>query len=171
MSKTLKRKKHWSTKVQECAVSWGSVGEFGDVVEILGGAEHGEFPFLGQMNLDVLVCHVGRLPYYGDVLLEVNGTPVSGLTNRDTHAVIRHFREPIRIKTVKPGKLRELVFFCCCCQTIIVARRVVSVVHSAPVSLMFKFKGTVHPKINGHNLYTPSFADAYDFLSFVEHER
>ncbi|RXN09172.1 membrane-associated guanylate WW and PDZ domain-containing 3-like isoform X1 [Labeo rohita] len=103
MSKTLKRKKHWSTKVQECAVSWGSVGEFGDVVEILGGAEHGEFPFLGQMNLDVLVCHVGRLPYYGDVLLEVNGTPVSGLTNRDTHAVIRHFREPIRIKTVKPG--------------------------------------------------------------------
>ncbi|XP_051568961.1 membrane-associated guanylate kinase, WW and PDZ domain-containing protein 3-like [Myxocyprinus asiaticus] len=105
MSKTLKRKKHWSTKVQECAVSWGSVGEFGDVVEILGGAEHGEFPFLGQMNLDVLVCHVGRLPYYGDVLLEVNGTPVSGLTNRDTHAVIRHFREPIRIKTVKPGKV------------------------------------------------------------------
>ncbi|XP_051562390.1 membrane-associated guanylate kinase, WW and PDZ domain-containing protein 3-like isoform X2 [Myxocyprinus asiaticus] len=105
MSKTLKRKKHWSTKVEECAVSWGSVGEFGDVVEILGGAEHGEFPFLGQMNLDVLVCHVGRLPYYGDVLLEVNGTPVSGLTNRDTHAVIRHFREPIRIKTVKPGKV------------------------------------------------------------------
>uniref|UniRef100_A0A671S2Z4 PDZ domain-containing protein n=1 Tax=Sinocyclocheilus anshuiensis TaxID=1608454 RepID=A0A671S2Z4_9TELE len=111
MSKTLKRKKHWSTKVQECAVSWGSVGEFGDVVEILGGAEHGEFPFLGQMNLDVLVCHVGRLPYYGDVLLEVNGTPVSGLTNRDTHAVIRHFREPIRIKTVKPGKRRELCCF------------------------------------------------------------
>nr|XP_055068689.1 membrane-associated guanylate kinase, WW and PDZ domain-containing protein 3 isoform X3 [Misgurnus anguillicaudatus] len=105
MSKTLKRKKHWSTKVQECAVSWGGVGEFGDVVEILGGAEHGEFPFLGQMNLDVLVCHIGRLPYYGDVLLEVNGTPVSGLTNRDTHAVIRHFREPIRIKTVKPGKV------------------------------------------------------------------
>lgn len=65
----------------------------------------------------------------------------------------------------------NLFFFCCCCQTITVARRVVSVVHSAPVSLMFKFKGTVHPKINGHNLYTPSFADAYDFLSFVEHER
>ncbi|KAL6457764.1 hypothetical protein MHYP_G00329940 [Metynnis hypsauchen] len=103
MSKTLKRKKHWSTKVQECAVSWGGVGEFGSVVEILGGAELGEFPFLGQMNLDVLVCHAGKLPYYGDVLLEVNGTPVSGLTNRDTHAVIRHFREPIRIKTVKPA--------------------------------------------------------------------
>ncbi|CAL8336862.1 unnamed protein product [Lota lota] len=105
MSRTLKKKKHWTSKVVECAVSWGSVGEFGSVVEILGGAEGGEFPFLGQMKLDVLVCHVGKLPYYGDVLLEVNGTPVSGLTNRDTLAVIRHFREPVRLKTVKPGKV------------------------------------------------------------------
>uniref|UniRef100_A0A8C4Z7J5 Membrane associated guanylate kinase, WW and PDZ domain containing 3b n=1 Tax=Gadus morhua TaxID=8049 RepID=A0A8C4Z7J5_GADMO len=103
MSRTLKKKKHWTSKVVECAVSWGSLGEFGSVVEILGGAEGGEFPFLGQMKLDVLVCHVGKLPYYGDVLLEVNGTPVSGLTNRDTLAVIRHFREPVRLKTVKPG--------------------------------------------------------------------
>ncbi|XP_006763203.1 PREDICTED: membrane-associated guanylate kinase, WW and PDZ domain-containing protein 3 [Myotis davidii] len=47
----------------------------------------------------------GKAPGPGDVLLEVNGTPVSGLTNRDTLAVIRHFREPIRLKTVKPGKV------------------------------------------------------------------
>lgn len=47
----------------------------------------------------------GKAPSPGDVLLEVNGTPVSGLTNRDTLAVIRHFREPIRLKTVKPGVL------------------------------------------------------------------
>uniref|UniRef100_A0AAY4DL75 Membrane-associated guanylate kinase, WW and PDZ domain-containing protein 3 n=1 Tax=Denticeps clupeoides TaxID=299321 RepID=A0AAY4DL75_9TELE len=105
MSKTLKKKKHWSTKVQECAVAWGTGGDFGSVVEVRGGAEHGEFPYLGQMKMDVLACHAGRLPYYGDVLLEVNGTPVSGLTNRDTLAVIRHFREPIRLKTVKPGKV------------------------------------------------------------------
>ncbi|TDH13685.1 hypothetical protein EPR50_G00035870 [Perca flavescens] len=103
MSRTLKKKKHWSSKVVECAVSWGSLGDFGSMVEVLGGAELGQFPHLGQMKLDVLVCHVGKLPYYGDVLLEVNGTPVSGLTNRDTLAVIRHFREPIRLKTVKPG--------------------------------------------------------------------
>ncbi|XP_038553333.1 membrane-associated guanylate kinase, WW and PDZ domain-containing protein 3-like isoform X2 [Micropterus salmoides] len=105
MSRTLKKKKHWSSKVVECAVSWGNLGDFGSVVEVLGGAELGQFPHLGQMKLDVLVCHVGKLPYYGDVLLEVNGTPVSGLTNRDTLAVIRHFREPIRLKTVKPGKV------------------------------------------------------------------
>ncbi|TNN25031.1 Membrane-associated guanylate kinase, WW and PDZ domain-containing protein 3 [Liparis tanakae] len=103
MSRTLKKKKHWSGKVVECAVSWGNLGDFGTVVEVLGGAELGQFPHLGQMKLDVLVCHVGKLPYYGDVLLEVNGTPVSGLTNRDTLAVIRHFREPVRLKTVKPG--------------------------------------------------------------------
>lgn len=102
MSKTLK-KKHWSGKVQECAVSWGNAGEFGSVVEVLGGAELGYFPNLGQVITEAMVCHVGRLPNIGDVLLEVNGTPVSGLTNRDTLAVIRHFREPIRIKTVKPG--------------------------------------------------------------------
>ncbi|XP_067302206.1 membrane-associated guanylate kinase, WW and PDZ domain-containing protein 3a isoform X1 [Pseudorasbora parva] len=105
MSKTLKKKKHWSSKVQECAVSWGNAGELSAVLEILGGAEHGEFPHLGQVLSDALVCHVGRLPGPGDVLLEVNGTPVSGLTNRDTLAVIRHFREPLRLKTVKPGKV------------------------------------------------------------------
>ncbi|KAI4896710.1 hypothetical protein NFI96_009882 [Prochilodus magdalenae] len=103
MSKTLKKKKHWSSKVQECAVSWGNGGELNSVVEIRGGAEHGEFPYLGQVLSEAVVCHVGRLPGPGDVLLEVNGTPVSGLTNRDTLAVIRHFREPIRLKTVKPA--------------------------------------------------------------------
>ena len=111
MSRTLKKKKHWSSKVVECAVSWGNLGDFGSVVEVLGGAELGQFPYLGQMKLDVLVCHVGKLPYYGDVLLEVNGTPVSGLTNRDTLAVIRHFREPIRLKTVKPGASSTLLLF------------------------------------------------------------
>ncbi|XP_069382845.1 membrane-associated guanylate kinase, WW and PDZ domain-containing protein 3a isoform X5 [Paralichthys olivaceus] len=105
MSKTLKKKKHWSTKVQECTVSWGGSGELVTVVEVRGGAELGEFPHLGHVVSDAMVCHAGRFPCSGDVLLEVNGTPVSGLTNRDTLAVIRHFREPIRLKTVKPGKV------------------------------------------------------------------
>ncbi|MBN3284044.1 MAGI3 protein, partial [Polyodon spathula] len=103
MSKTLKKKKHWSNKVQECALSWGNGGELSSVVEIHGGAERGEFPYLGQIKEDAVVCHSGKPPTPGDVLLEVNGTPVSGLTNRDTLAVIRHFREPIRLKTVRPG--------------------------------------------------------------------
>ncbi|KAM8863549.1 membrane-associated guanylate kinase, WW and PDZ domain-containing protein 3a isoform 2-T2 [Spinachia spinachia] len=107
MSKTLKKKKHWSSKVQECTVSWGASGELVAVVEVSGGAELGEFPHLGHVVSEAMVCHVGRFPCSGDVLLEVNGTPVSGLTNRDTLAVIRHFREPIRLKTVKPGTTRQ----------------------------------------------------------------
>lgn len=105
MSKTLKKKKHWSTKIQECTVSWGASVELVTVVEVRGGAELGQFPYLGHVVTEAMVCHAGRFPSSGDVLLEVNGTPVSGLTNRDTLAVIRHFREPIRLKTVKPGKV------------------------------------------------------------------
>lgn len=103
MSKTLKKKKHWSAKIQECTVSWGGSGELSSVLEVRGGAEHGEFPHVGAVVSEALVGHAGRFPSSGDVLLEVNGTPVSGLTNRDTLAVIRHFREPVRMKTVKPG--------------------------------------------------------------------
>uniref|UniRef100_A0A7N6A3C9 Membrane-associated guanylate kinase, WW and PDZ domain-containing protein 3 n=1 Tax=Anabas testudineus TaxID=64144 RepID=A0A7N6A3C9_ANATE len=105
MSKTLKKKKHWSTKVQECTVSWAGSGDFVTVVEVRGGAELGEFPYLGHIVSEAMVCNVGRFPVSGDVLLEVNGTSVSGLTNRDTLAVIRYFGQPVRIKTVKPGKV------------------------------------------------------------------
>lgn len=109
MSKTLKKRKHWLSKVQECVVSWaGPPGDLG--VEVRGGAERGEFPYLGRLRDEPGggTCCVlsGKAPGPGDVLLEVNGTPVSGLTNRDTLAVIRHFREPIRLKTVKPERRR-----------------------------------------------------------------
>lgn len=86
-------------------MSWGGSGELVTVVEVRGGAELGQFPYIGHVVTEAMVCHTGRYPCGGDVLLEVNGTPVSGLTNRDTLAVIRHFREPIRLKTVKPGKV------------------------------------------------------------------
>ncbi|XP_016848909.2 membrane-associated guanylate kinase, WW and PDZ domain-containing protein 3 isoform X1 [Anolis carolinensis] len=117
MSKTLRRKRHWLSKVQECAVSWGS-GCGPDPELLRGGAERGEFPYLGARLSEPSpaassssggapgsVLLSGKAPAPGDVLLEVNGTPVSGLTHRDTLAVIRHFREPVRLKTVRPGKV------------------------------------------------------------------
>ncbi|XP_066456160.1 membrane-associated guanylate kinase, WW and PDZ domain-containing protein 3 isoform X3 [Eleutherodactylus coqui] len=104
MSKTLKKKKHWLSKVQECGLS-GMGGDPSALLEVRGGAEHGEFPYLGRLREDAASYIAGKVPSQGDVLLEVNGTPVSGLTHRDTLAVIRHFREPIRLKTVKPGKV------------------------------------------------------------------
>ncbi|XP_030417612.1 membrane-associated guanylate kinase, WW and PDZ domain-containing protein 3 isoform X4 [Gopherus evgoodei] len=113
MSKTLRKKRHWLSKVQECAVSWGppQPGGAPDPDLLRGGAELGEFPYLGaRLLLGELggpgpVLLSGKPPSPGDVLLEVNGTPVSGLTHRDTLAVIRHFREPVRLKTVRPGKV------------------------------------------------------------------
>ncbi|XP_077151044.1 membrane-associated guanylate kinase, WW and PDZ domain-containing protein 3 isoform X2 [Ranitomeya variabilis] len=104
MSKTLKKKKHWLSKVQECGLS-GVGGDPTALLEVRGGAELGEFPHLGRLREDAASYIAGKVPSQGDVLLEVNGTPVSGLTHRDTLAVIRHFREPIRLKTVKPGKV------------------------------------------------------------------
>lgn len=109
MSKTLRKKRHWLSKVQECVVSWG--GPAGPDPELLhGGAERGEFPYLagrlptGAEGAPGPALLSGKAPAPGDVLLEVNGTPVSGLTHRDTLAVIRHFREPVRLKTVRPGE-------------------------------------------------------------------
>uniref|UniRef100_A0A452H4V0 PDZ domain-containing protein n=1 Tax=Gopherus agassizii TaxID=38772 RepID=A0A452H4V0_9SAUR len=131
MSKTLRKKRHWLSKVQECAVSWGppQPGGAPDPDLLRGGAELGEFPYLGaRLLLGELggpgpVLLSGKPPSPGDVLLEVNGTPVSGLTHRDTLAVIRHFREPVRLKTVRPGEsatplgpgliyMRDEIFFC-----------------------------------------------------------
>lgn len=91
-------------------MSWGGGEELSSVLEIRGGAEQGEFPHVAHGSSPTsstaqLRWHAGRAPSPGDVLLEVNGTPVSGLTHRDTLAVIRHFREPVRLKTVKPGKV------------------------------------------------------------------
>ncbi|XP_030077789.1 membrane-associated guanylate kinase, WW and PDZ domain-containing protein 3 isoform X2 [Microcaecilia unicolor] len=95
MSRTLRKKKHWQSRVQECVLA----GE----LEVRGGAERGEFSVLGRLRDGS--CLSGKAPAPGDVLLEVNGTPVSGLTHRDTLAVIRHYREPVRLKTVRPGKV------------------------------------------------------------------
>ncbi|XP_074971871.1 membrane-associated guanylate kinase, WW and PDZ domain-containing protein 3 isoform X1 [Phalacrocorax aristotelis] len=110
MSKTLRKKRHWLSKVQECVVSWG--GPAGPDPDLLrGGAERGEFPYLagrlppGGEGVPGPALLSGKAPAPGDVLLEVNGTPVSGLTHRDTLAVVRHFREPVRLKTVRPGKV------------------------------------------------------------------
>ncbi|XP_053943249.1 membrane-associated guanylate kinase, WW and PDZ domain-containing protein 3 isoform X2 [Cuculus canorus] len=101
MSKTLRRRRHWLSKVQECEVSWG--GAAGPEL-LRGGAERGEFPYLAARPPGPAL-RSGRAPAPGDVLLEVNGTPVSGLTHRDTLAVLRHGGGTVRLKTVRPGKV------------------------------------------------------------------
>ncbi|XP_043572276.1 membrane-associated guanylate kinase, WW and PDZ domain-containing protein 3a isoform X2 [Chiloscyllium plagiosum] len=95
MSKSLRRRRHWLSRAQEVAVP-------GDALSLGGGAEFGQFPVLAS---PLSGSEIGPSPGPGDILLEVNGTPVSGLTRRDVRAVIRHFPQPVRVRTVRPGRI------------------------------------------------------------------
>ncbi|XP_041833229.1 membrane-associated guanylate kinase, WW and PDZ domain-containing protein 2a isoform X3 [Melanotaenia boesemani] len=101
MSKSLKkRKNHWTNKVHESALNRNEEGELG--LELKGGAENGQFPVIGELLPGKAVCHSGKL-CQDELLLEVNDTPVAGLTTRDVHAVVKHSKDPVRLKCVRQG--------------------------------------------------------------------
>ncbi|XP_019134003.2 membrane-associated guanylate kinase, WW and PDZ domain-containing protein 2a isoform X11 [Larimichthys crocea] len=101
MSKSLKkRKNHWTNKVHESVLCRNEEGELG--LELKGGAEHGQFPVIGELLPGRAACHSGKL-FQDELLLEVNDTPVAGLTTRDVHAVVKHSKDPVRLKCVKQG--------------------------------------------------------------------
>ncbi|XP_069484136.1 membrane-associated guanylate kinase, WW and PDZ domain-containing protein 2 isoform X7 [Ambystoma mexicanum] len=100
MSKSMKKKRHWTNKVHECAIDRNSEGELG--FEIKGGAENGQFPHLGVVKAGKVAYQSGKL-LPEELLLEANETPVAGLTTRDVLAVIRHCKDPVRLKCVKQG--------------------------------------------------------------------
>ncbi|XP_040885929.1 membrane-associated guanylate kinase, WW and PDZ domain-containing protein 2a isoform X9 [Toxotes jaculatrix] len=101
MSKSLKkRKNHWTNKVHESVLCRNEEGELG--LELKGGAENGQFPVIGELLPGRAVCHSGKL-CPDELLLEVNDTPVAGLTTRDVHAVVKHSKDPVRLKCVKQG--------------------------------------------------------------------
>ncbi|XP_051977154.1 membrane-associated guanylate kinase, WW and PDZ domain-containing protein 2-like [Xyrauchen texanus] len=95
MSKSLKKKSHWTNRAHDIVLSRGPSGEPG--FELQGGAENGQFPVIGEVKLDR-----GKLNQ-DEILLEVNDTPVAGLTIRDVRAVVRHCKDPVRLKCVKQG--------------------------------------------------------------------
>ncbi|GAA6106042.1 membrane-associated guanylate kinase, WW and PDZ domain-containing protein 2 isoform X1 [Tachysurus ichikawai] len=95
MSKATVKKLHWRSKVQESFVPLGGAsGELG--VAIGGGADYGEFPFV--------TAAPGGGATVGDIILEIGGTPVLGMTLGDVRGVLNSCPHPIRIKTVLPGK-------------------------------------------------------------------
>ncbi|KAG9270708.1 membrane-associated guanylate kinase, WW and PDZ domain-containing protein 1-like isoform X1 [Astyanax mexicanus] len=94
MSKATVKKLHWRSKVQESFVPLGGAsGELG--VAIGGGADYGEFPFV--------TAAPGGGATVGDIILEIGGTPVLGMTLGDVRGVLNSCPHPIRIKTVSPG--------------------------------------------------------------------
>uniref|UniRef100_A0A671VZJ9 Membrane-associated guanylate kinase, WW and PDZ domain-containing protein 1 n=1 Tax=Sparus aurata TaxID=8175 RepID=A0A671VZJ9_SPAAU len=101
MSKSLKKRKHhWTNKVRESVLCRNEEGELG--LELKGGAENGQFPVVGELLPGGAPSNSGQL-FQDELLLEVNDTPVAGLTTRDVHAVVKHSKDPVRLKCVKQG--------------------------------------------------------------------
>uniref|UniRef100_A0A673JQA2 Membrane-associated guanylate kinase, WW and PDZ domain-containing protein 1 n=1 Tax=Sinocyclocheilus rhinocerous TaxID=307959 RepID=A0A673JQA2_9TELE len=100
MSKTLKKKNHWTNKVHEAVLTRNKEGELG--FDLKGGAENGNFPYFGEVKQGKVAIQSGKLSQ-DELLLEVNDTPVAGLTTRDVLAVIKHCKDPFRLKCVKQG--------------------------------------------------------------------
>uniref|UniRef100_A0A8C9XKC6 PDZ domain-containing protein n=1 Tax=Sander lucioperca TaxID=283035 RepID=A0A8C9XKC6_SANLU len=100
MSKSLKKKNHWTNKVHEAVITRGKEGELG--FELKGGAEIGQFPYFGEVKQGKGLIQSGKLAQ-DELLLEVNNMPVAGLTTRDVLAVIKHCKDPVRLKCVKQG--------------------------------------------------------------------
>uniref|UniRef100_A0A671KUU3 Guanylate kinase-like domain-containing protein n=1 Tax=Sinocyclocheilus anshuiensis TaxID=1608454 RepID=A0A671KUU3_9TELE len=90
MSKVAVKKLHWRSKVQETFVPSGELG-----IGIGGGADYGEFPFI--------TAAAGGGITVGDIILEIGGTPILGLTLGDVRGLLNSCPHPIRIKTVSPG--------------------------------------------------------------------
>ncbi|XP_061125240.1 membrane-associated guanylate kinase, WW and PDZ domain-containing protein 2a isoform X1 [Syngnathus typhle] len=98
---TKRRTNHWSNKVHESVLVRDAEGQLA-ALELRGGAEHGHFPLVGELLPGGAACLGGRLhPEELLLLLQVNDTPVAGLTSRDVMAVLRHSKEPVRLKCVK----------------------------------------------------------------------
>lgn len=103
MSKVIQKKNHWTSKVHECTVKRGPQGELG--VTVLGGAENGEFPYVGAVAAAGLPGG-GEGPRLGEgeLLLEVQGIRVSGLPRYDVLGVIDSCKEAVTFKAVRQGR-------------------------------------------------------------------
>ncbi|XP_023190442.1 membrane-associated guanylate kinase, WW and PDZ domain-containing protein 1-like [Xiphophorus maculatus] len=96
MSKATVKKLHWRSKVQESFVPLGAGAGSGELgLAVGGGADYGEFPFV--------TAAPGGGATVGDIILEIGGTPVLGMTLGDVRGVLNSCPHPIRIKTVFPG--------------------------------------------------------------------
>lgn len=101
MSKPAAKKNHWTSRVNECSACKDIRGDLN--VPLRGGAENGEFAYVGQVNEDMVVYKSGKLNE-GELLLEVENLSISGLPLYDIQTLIKNCRGPVRLKTVRQGK-------------------------------------------------------------------
>ena len=75
-------------------------------VVIKGGADNGQFCWIGDVQHDRVNYHTGKL-HQDDIILEIQGQKVAGYTLRDTLTWLKQVSRngaPVMFKTVKPGK-------------------------------------------------------------------
>lgn len=70
-----------------------------------GGAENGEFVYVGRVDPGSISYDHGALTE-GELLLEVDTLPVSGLPLYDVQSAFRNSRGAVRLQTVRPGRQR-----------------------------------------------------------------
>ncbi|TMS05751.1 Membrane-associated guanylate kinase, WW and PDZ domain-containing protein 2 [Larimichthys crocea] len=85
-------------------VCTGDVGATGAVKAAAGRTKAGmrRSPYFGEVKQGKGLIQSGKLAQ-DELLLEVNNMPVAGLTTRDVLAVIKHCKDPVRLKCVKQG--------------------------------------------------------------------
>lgn len=97
--------RHWSNDVQEVLVSQS--GDRSDAVIVRGGAENGQFCWIGDVKPDSITYHHDGRLRSNDVLLEVQGQCVAGYTLADVVewvAVAGRNNSPVLYKTVLSGQ-------------------------------------------------------------------
>ncbi|MEQ2225346.1 hypothetical protein ILYODFUR_016506 [Ilyodon furcidens] len=93
------KKNHWTSRVNECSVGKDARGDLN--VSLRGGAENGEFAYIGQINEDLVIYRDGKLNE-GELLLEVENLSISGLPLYDVQTLIKNCKSPVKLKSVRP---------------------------------------------------------------------
>ncbi|XP_078393622.1 membrane-associated guanylate kinase, WW and PDZ domain-containing protein 2-like, partial [Cetorhinus maximus] len=91
---------HWTQKTRETTLHRDEQGVLN--LRLLGGAEYGQLLYVADPTGGKGRHLTGKLQA-GDLLLEVNEAPVSGLTLRDTLGLLENIPEPVHLKTVPQG--------------------------------------------------------------------
>ncbi|XP_078061746.1 membrane-associated guanylate kinase, WW and PDZ domain-containing protein 3-like [Mustelus asterias] len=91
---------HWTQRTRETTLCRDEQGVLN--LRLLGGAEYGQFLYIADRQGGKGRHLTGKLQA-GDLLLEVNETPVSGLTLRDTLGLLANIPDPVHIKTAPQG--------------------------------------------------------------------
>ena len=96
-----RRHAHWSVRAHQSLIRRNKDGNF--CLNIDGGAENGEMPYIGLLRQDRINYEKGKIET-GEILLEVNGERVPGMTRNDVMALIERSASPVSLVTVTQGE-------------------------------------------------------------------